>query len=124
MQFNWPELAEVPDILEELAEVEMHAIQTSGNCIRNVTTDSSPASPRTRSRPAPVLRDHPAVVDVPSGIRLAAAQVQDRGHRRRAGPRRGRRARHRPARVPRREGETGFACWSAAAWAARRSSAR
>ncbi|GAB4063082.1 nitrite/sulfite reductase [Uliginosibacterium sediminicola] len=38
-QFNWPELARVPDILEELAEVEMHAIQTSGNCIRNVTTD-------------------------------------------------------------------------------------
>jgi sulfite reductase (NADPH) hemoprotein beta-component len=39
MQFNWPELAEVPDILEDLAEVEMHAIQTSGSCIRNVTTD-------------------------------------------------------------------------------------
>jgi sulfite reductase (NADPH) hemoprotein beta-component len=39
MQFNWPELAEVPDILEVLASVEMHAIQTSGNCIRNVTTD-------------------------------------------------------------------------------------
>jgi sulfite reductase (NADPH) hemoprotein beta-component len=39
MQFNWPELAEVPDILEDLAKVEMHAIQTSGNCIRNVTTD-------------------------------------------------------------------------------------
>jgi sulfite reductase (NADPH) hemoprotein beta-component len=39
MQFNWPELAEVPDILAELAAVEMHAIQTSGNCIRNVTTD-------------------------------------------------------------------------------------
>ncbi|NJN53172.1 MAG: nitrite/sulfite reductase, partial [Gammaproteobacteria bacterium] len=39
MQFNWPELAEVPDILAELASVEMHAIQTSGNCIRNVTTD-------------------------------------------------------------------------------------
>jgi sulfite reductase (NADPH) hemoprotein beta-component len=39
MQFNWPELAEVPDILQELAEVDMHAIQTSGNCIRNVTTD-------------------------------------------------------------------------------------
>ena len=39
MQFNWPELEEVPDILESLAEVEMHAIQTSGNCIRNVTTD-------------------------------------------------------------------------------------
>ncbi|MCZ6657026.1 MAG: nitrite/sulfite reductase [Gammaproteobacteria bacterium] len=39
MQFNWPELAEVPDILEELATVQMHAIQTSGNCIRNVTAD-------------------------------------------------------------------------------------
>jgi len=39
MQFNWPELAEVPDILETLAAVGMHAIQTSGNCIRNVTTD-------------------------------------------------------------------------------------
>jgi sulfite reductase (NADPH) hemoprotein beta-component len=39
MQFNWPDLAEVPDILEDLAKVEMHAIQTSGNCIRNVTTD-------------------------------------------------------------------------------------
>lgn len=38
-QFNWPELKRVPDILAELATVEMHAIQTSGNCIRNVTTD-------------------------------------------------------------------------------------
>ncbi len=39
VQFNWPELARVPDILEELASVQMHAIQTSGNCIRNTTTD-------------------------------------------------------------------------------------
>ncbi len=39
IQFNWPKLKDVPDILEELAGVEMHAIQTSGNCIRNVTTD-------------------------------------------------------------------------------------
>ena len=39
IQLNWPALAEVPDILAELAEVEMHAIQTSGNCIRNTTTD-------------------------------------------------------------------------------------
>lgn len=38
IQFHWPDLAEVPDILEHLAEVEMHAIQTSGNCIRNTTT--------------------------------------------------------------------------------------
>ena len=39
LQFNWPALETVPDILAELAEVEMHAIQTSGNCIRNTTTD-------------------------------------------------------------------------------------
>ena len=39
IQFNWPRLAEVPQILAELATVEMHAIQTSGNCIRNITTD-------------------------------------------------------------------------------------
>ena len=39
IQYNWPKLPDVPDILDELAEVEMHAIQTSGNCIRNVTAD-------------------------------------------------------------------------------------
>ena len=39
IQFNWPALKDCPAILNELAEVEMHAIQTSGNCIRNVTAD-------------------------------------------------------------------------------------
>jgi sulfite reductase (NADPH) hemoprotein beta-component len=39
LQYNWPKLADVPDILADLATVEMHAIQTSGNCIRNVTSD-------------------------------------------------------------------------------------
>jgi sulfite reductase (NADPH) hemoprotein beta-component len=39
LQFNWPRLEDVPDILDALADVEMHAIQTSGNCIRNVTAD-------------------------------------------------------------------------------------
>src|SRR6478736_1638817 len=39
IQFNWIKLEETPDILGELAEVEMHGIQTSGNCIRNVTAD-------------------------------------------------------------------------------------
>jgi sulfite reductase (NADPH) hemoprotein beta-component len=39
IQFNWPKLKDVPDILDALADVEMHAIQTSGNCIRNVTAD-------------------------------------------------------------------------------------
>src|SRR5258707_6772495 len=39
LQLNWPKLEEVPDILAELATVQMHAIQTSGNCVRNITTD-------------------------------------------------------------------------------------
>ncbi|MBL34833.1 MAG: sulfite reductase [Oceanospirillaceae bacterium] len=39
VQFNWPALAECPQILADLAEVQMHAVQTSGNCIRNTTTD-------------------------------------------------------------------------------------
>ena len=39
LQFNWPALKDIPDILADLASVEMHAIQTSGNCIRNVTAD-------------------------------------------------------------------------------------
>lgn len=39
MQLNWPNLEDVPDILAELAKVQMHSIQTSGNCIRNTTTD-------------------------------------------------------------------------------------
>ena len=39
VQYNWPKLEEVPDILADLASVQMHAIQTSGNCIRNITSD-------------------------------------------------------------------------------------
>ena len=39
LQLNWPRLEDVPTILDELASVEMHAIQTSGNCVRNVTSD-------------------------------------------------------------------------------------
>ncbi|MDR6870140.1 sulfite reductase (NADPH) hemoprotein beta-component [Bosea sp. BE125] len=39
LQFNWPKLRDVPEILDLLADVEMHCIQTSGNCIRNVTAD-------------------------------------------------------------------------------------
>ena len=39
LQFNWPRLEDAPDILAELARVQMHAIQTSGNCVRNITTD-------------------------------------------------------------------------------------
>ncbi len=39
LQLNWPRLVDVPDILDALAKLEMHCIQTSGNCIRNVTAD-------------------------------------------------------------------------------------
>lgn len=39
VQYNWPELSQVPDLLAELATVQMHAIQTSGNCLRNTTSD-------------------------------------------------------------------------------------
>jgi sulfite reductase (NADPH) hemoprotein beta-component len=39
IQFNWPKLRDIPAMLQDLASVEMHAIQTSGNCIRNITTD-------------------------------------------------------------------------------------
>ena len=39
IQFNWPKLRDVPDILDALADVEMHSMQTSGNCVRNVTAD-------------------------------------------------------------------------------------
>src|SRR5262249_6969483 len=39
LQFNWPHLSDTPDILSTLAEADLHCIQTSGNCVRNVTTD-------------------------------------------------------------------------------------
>src|SRR4249920_3979332 len=39
LQLNWPKLEDVPEMLAELASVQMHAIQTSGNCVRNITTD-------------------------------------------------------------------------------------
>ena len=39
LQLNWPKLEDTPNILRELASVQMHAIQTSGNCVRNITTD-------------------------------------------------------------------------------------
>ena len=39
LQLNWPRLEDVPEILAELATVQMHAIQTSGNCVRNITAD-------------------------------------------------------------------------------------
>ncbi len=54
IQYNWPALVDVPDLLADLAEVEMHAIQTSGNCIRNVTSDQyAGATPEEVEDPRP-----------------------------------------------------------------------
>ena len=69
----------------------MHAIQTSGNCIRNVTSRPFRRRRRRRGRrPAAVGRDAAAVVDAAPRVQLPAAQVQDRGHRRAGRPRGGR----------------------------------
>jgi sulfite reductase (NADPH) hemoprotein beta-component len=79
LQFNWIELARVPDLLAELAEVEMHAIQTSGNCIRNVTADhfaGAAADETVDPRPyAEILRQwsslHPEFSFLPRKFKIA-----------------------------------------------------
>lgn len=97
IQFNWPALKDCPDILEELAEVEMHAIQTSGNCIRNVTADQfagAAADEIEDPRPyAEILRQwsslHPEYSFLPRKFKIAvngaakdraAIQVHDIGY--------------------------------------------
>ncbi|QCK85433.1 nitrite/sulfite reductase [Phreatobacter aquaticus] len=96
LQFNWIKLSDVPAILNELAEVEMHAIQTSGNCIRNVTADhfaGAAADEVADPRPyAEILRQwsslHPEFAYLPRKFKLAvtgspndraAIQVHDIG---------------------------------------------
>ena len=79
IQFNWPALKDLPDILEELAAVEMHAIQTSGNCIRNVTSDQfAGAAPDEIADPRPyaeILRQwsslHPEFTYLPRKFKIA-----------------------------------------------------
>ncbi len=79
LQLNWPELKDVPQILAELAEVEMHAIQTSGNCIRNVTSDHfAGVSPDELTDPRPwceILRQwstfHPEFAYLPRKFKIA-----------------------------------------------------
>ncbi|MGJ3626319.1 hypothetical protein AB5I41_04180 [Sphingomonas sp. MMS24-JH45] len=96
IQYNWIKLADAPDILADLATVEMHAIQTSGNCIRNISSDQyagAAADEVADPRPwAELIRQwstfHPEFSYLP-------AQVQDRGHRRGRRPRRDAPARHR-----------------------------
>ena len=79
IQFNWPKLPDVPAILGALADVEMHAIQTSGNCVRNVTADhfaGAAADEVADPRPyAELLRqwstDHPEFQFLPRKIKIA-----------------------------------------------------
>ncbi len=79
IQFNWPKLRDVPDILDALADVEMHAIQTSGNCIRNVTADhfaGAAADEIEDPRPtAEIIRqwstDHPEFTWLPRKFKVA-----------------------------------------------------
>lgn len=79
IQYNWPSLVDIPDILEELAAVEMHAIQTSGNCIRNVTADpfaGAAADELEDSRPwAEIIRQwstlHPEFTFLPRKFKIA-----------------------------------------------------
>src|SRR6202522_3384114 len=57
IQFNWIKLVDVPDTLADLATVEMHAIQTSGNCIRNVTADHFPGAQNDRTEDPRILAE-------------------------------------------------------------------
>lgn len=84
IQMNWPQLDEVPDILAELAEVEMHAVQTSGNCIRNTTTDQfAGVAPDEVVDPRPyceIIRQwstfHPEFAFLPRKFKIAVAGTQ------------------------------------------------
>jgi len=87
IQYNWPKLVDVPDILSDLASVEMHAIQTSGNCIRNVTADhfaGAAADEIEDPRPlAEIIRQwsslHPEFVFLPRKFKIAVgASAHDR----------------------------------------------
>lgn len=87
VQFNWPELDDVPDILAELAQVQMHAIQTSGNCVRNVTSDQfAGVAPDELVDPRPyceLLRQwstfHPEFAHLPRKFKIAVSgSVEDR----------------------------------------------
>jgi sulfite reductase (NADPH) hemoprotein beta-component len=103
IQYNWPALERVPDILADLASVEMHAIQTSGNCIRNITADHlAGVAPDELADPRPyceIIRQwaalHPEFSYLPRKFKIAvtaspadraAVEIHDVGVRLRRGP--------------------------------------
>ena len=85
LQLNWPKLEDIPDILAELATVQMHAIQTSGNCIRNITTDQfasiAPDEVVDPRAMAEVMRQwstfHPEFALLPRKFKIAVSGTKD-----------------------------------------------
>jgi sulfite reductase (NADPH) hemoprotein beta-component len=85
LQLNWPKLEDVPEILAELATVQMHAIQTSGNCIRNITTDQfagvAPDEVVDPRAMAEVMRQwstfHPEFALLPRKFKIAVSGTKD-----------------------------------------------
>ncbi|ACT58206.1 nitrite/sulfite reductase [Hirschia baltica] len=85
IQFNWIALKDIPTVLEELANVEMHAIQTSGNCIRNVTTDQfAGATAEEIEDPRPwceIIRQwstfHPEFAHLPRKFKIAVTAAEN-----------------------------------------------
>lgn len=85
LQLNWPKLEDTPDILAELASVQMHAIQTSGNCIRNITTDQfagiAPDEVIDPRAMAEIMRQwstfHPEFALLPRKFKIAVSGTKD-----------------------------------------------
>ena len=85
IQFNWIALKDIPTVLEDLANVEMHAIQTSGNCIRNVTTDQfAGATAEEIEDPRPwceIIRQwstfHPEFAHLPRKFKIAVTAAEN-----------------------------------------------
>ncbi|WP_294611819.1 nitrite/sulfite reductase, partial [uncultured Roseovarius sp.] len=111
IQYNWPQLRDVPDMLDALAEVEMHAIQTSGNTIRNVTSDHfAGAAADEIEDPRPVAElirqwstDHPEFQFLPRKFKIAViASDTDRAVMK---------SHDVGLRIVERDGERGFEVW-------------
>jgi sulfite reductase (NADPH) hemoprotein beta-component len=85
LQFNWPALKDMPDLLAELATVEMHAIQTSGNCIRNVTSDQYAGAAKTEIEDPRIISEvirqwstfHPEFSFLPRKFKIAVSGTPD-----------------------------------------------
>lgn len=85
LQYNWPALKDMPDLLAELATVEMHAIQTSGNCIRNVTSDQYAGAAKTEIEDPRIISEvirqwstfHPEFSFLPRKFKIAVSGTPD-----------------------------------------------